>query len=631
MLKITQKYYRSVIGFFFIFVISVSMLFFGMDLGGPAQDNFAIRVDETEIPFSEVYQRRREFQEQLRQTFGPNYLQIARQYLEDMNQRVVDNLVSEVVLLQFASELGLTAGVRQVQKGIQEMFGADFSIDLYDAFLRQRGLSARQFEARMQKEMLLDQFQAIIADASVISNREALGMHRAMLTSYNIEALEISPDAAAESLPEIDEEELNEFYQRNAIDYQRSERIRYTYVMLNPSDFLDLVEVLEDDIELHYTDHMNRYRVPDEVLVRQIELEIPEGNQPAERAGVRAFAEELIERINSGTDIGELAGQYSDDEESKAMAGQVGWVKRGERFQEYERAVFSQTDGGLAPLIEGPDAFYIVSIDDYKPVKYRELSEVRAEIEAEIRKREAPAYTAVKAADLYEQWLESGKSLEEFAGTVSLVANETSDFLEQREDPDGGRGLTRRVIEAPELEKQLVDLGSGSALVAVKEYQESDVPPLDQIRDQVVLDFRQEQARQSVRMMAQEGLEQLRSGEASSVSELAEQYKLFSETLSDLSRRSPGQLLSQSSIMSEDVFSADQSLVLTDRYYQVGDSYYLIEVKEISSPEPEDLTDSIDQYRDEASQRMASVLFSSLIESKKIEADININQSVYSN
>ena len=144
MLKITQKYYRSVIGFFFIALISLSMLFFGMDLGGPQQDSHAMKINDTEISFSEVYQRRREYQDQLRQAFGPNYMQIAGEHLGEMNQRVVDNLVSEIILLQLAADLGLVAGARKIQSDIQEMFGGNFSLAMYEGFLQQQGFTARQ-------------------------------------------------------------------------------------------------------------------------------------------------------------------------------------------------------------------------------------------------------------------------------------------------------------------------------------------------------------------------------------------------------------------------------------------------------------------------------------------------------
>jgi len=630
MLKITQKYYRSVIGFFFIFVISVSMLFFGMDLGGPPQDSYAIRVNDTDVPYSEVYQRRREYQEQLRQAFGPNYLQFAGEHLREMNQRVVDNLVSEVVLLQFASQMGLTAGARQVQRAIQEMFEGQFSLALYDAFLQQRGFSARQFESRMQQEIVRMQLQGLIFDASLASEREALQMREAMLTRYTLEYLEINPELLKDQVTEIDQEALRAFFERNAIRYERPDLISYVYVSISPEDFMDLVEVTEQDIELHYTDNMNRYRTPDEVLVRQIKLEISDPQDPATRAGVRAFAEELIGRIEGGEDIGELAARYSDDAESKEMAGQVGWIKRGDRPQQYERAVFARTDGGLAPIIESDDGIYIASVEDYRPVAHRDLSEVRDQIEEEIRKREAPAYTAVMAADLYEKWLDSGKSLEDFAGSVSLVANESSGFLEQREDPEGMRGLTRRVMEAPELDRQLVDLRFASVLVSVTEYQERDIPDLERVRELVEADYRAEKASELARSIAQQSLEAFRSGERGSLSEVASEHDFLEVVeLSGLSRRSPGQLLSRSSILADDVFGATSPHTLTDRFYQVEDTLYLVGVKAIEAPQEEELTRDFDQFREEASARLASNMFMSLVERRKKESTIQINQSVY--
>ena len=324
-----------------------------------------------------------------------------------------------------------------------------------------------------------------------------------------------------------------------------------------------------------------------------------------------------------------MAQKHSDDSESKAMAGQVGWIKRGDGPQQYERAVFSVTDGGLAPLIELDNAFFIASVEDYRPVKHRELEEVKVEIEQEIRKREAPAYTAVRAAELYEQWLESELSLEEFAGGANLVTNETADFLDQREDPEGTRGLTRRVLEAPQLSKQLIEVGPISVLVSVKEYQERDVPDLQQIRDQVVRDFQKEQARQLALSTVQTALERLRSGEVESLEALAGEYGFAVEELDGVSQRSPGILIAQSSGLGDDIFGLKEPQILFDRYYQIGENPVLVEVSDIAAPTESELREDFDRFREEASSRMAGSLLVSVIENRKKNSNIQINQAVY--
>ncbi len=63
-----------------------------------------------------------------------------------------------------------------------------------------------------------------------------------------------------------------------------------------------------------------------------------------------ATARDLIAQVQGGADFAQLATQYSLDESSAALGGDLGWVAEGVLFQpEVEAAIFSLTLGQLAP------------------------------------------------------------------------------------------------------------------------------------------------------------------------------------------------------------------------------------------------------------------------------------------
>lgn len=74
------------------------------------------------------------------------------------------------------------------------------------------------------------------------------------------------------------------------------------------------------------------------------------------------LAKSLLDSINKGADFAELAKEYSEDPGSAAQGGDLGFVKRGVFYPEFESAAFALDEGELSSVVESPVGFHIIQL-----------------------------------------------------------------------------------------------------------------------------------------------------------------------------------------------------------------------------------------------------------------------------
>ncbi|GBD87608.1 chaperone SurA precursor [bacterium BMS3Abin03] len=76
----------------------------------------------------------------------------------------------------------------------------------------------------------------------------------------------------------------------------------------------------------------------------------------------RELAEALLDSIKAGADFSELAKKYSKDPGSAAQGGDLGFVKRGVFYPEFEAVAFSLAKGQISDVVESPVGFHIIQL-----------------------------------------------------------------------------------------------------------------------------------------------------------------------------------------------------------------------------------------------------------------------------
>jgi len=91
----------------------------------------------------------------------------------------------------------------------------------------------------------------------------------------------------------------------------------------------------------------------------------PQKNEKVKKIA-RDFAQTLLDSIKKGADFSALAKEHSDDPGSAKQGGDLGSVKRGVFFPEFEAAAFKLRLNEISDVVESPVGYHIIQLLDRK-------------------------------------------------------------------------------------------------------------------------------------------------------------------------------------------------------------------------------------------------------------------------
>ncbi len=132
---------------------------------------------------------------------------------------------------------------------------------------------------------------------------------------------------------------------------------------------------------------------------RHILLQFPVGASPAQADSVRALAEELRSRIQSGEDFEAIARDYSQDTQTASNGGDLGSFGRNEMFPQFEEAAFALDEGELSDVVETTLGLHLIRVDERVIPDFEER---RDQFRAQLRNRIVMEAESVYVANLVE-------------------------------------------------------------------------------------------------------------------------------------------------------------------------------------------------------------------------------------
>jgi len=147
-------------------------------------------------------------------------------------------------------------------------------------------------------------------------------------------------------------------------------------------------------VEEYYNAHQQDYKVEDQVKLRMIVL-----NKAApDDTNTQAQAHEILDKIKGGASFAEMARQFSQGSQAD-QGGEMDWVERSALRKELSDVAFALKSNATSDVIETPESCYLLQVEETKPAHVRPISEIREDIEKNLR--------AQKHQRLERQWIES--------------------------------------------------------------------------------------------------------------------------------------------------------------------------------------------------------------------------------
>ncbi|MDO8550603.1 MAG: peptidylprolyl isomerase [Ignavibacteria bacterium] len=100
--------------------------------------------------------------------------------------------------------------------------------------------------------------------------------------------------------------------------------------------------------------------IPEKVKISHI-YRNPQASDEVKKQS-RQLAQAILDSIKAGTDFSGMAKRYSEDPGSAAQGGDLGFVKRGVFYPEFESAAFSLETGEMSDVVESPAGFHIIQL-----------------------------------------------------------------------------------------------------------------------------------------------------------------------------------------------------------------------------------------------------------------------------
>ena len=126
--------------------------------------------------------------------------------------------------------------------------------------------------------------------------------------------------------------------------------------------------------------------IPEKVKISHI-YRNPKASEKAKQAAYN-FAKALLDSLNEGADFSELAKKYSEDPGSASQGGDLGFVKRGVFYPEFESVAFSLEVGQTSGVVESPVGFHIIQLIEKRGESIHTrhiLIKIRADDQADLK------------------------------------------------------------------------------------------------------------------------------------------------------------------------------------------------------------------------------------------------------
>ena len=495
-------------------IIIVSFILTGVSgylIGGG--NNYAAKVNDQEISRGQFENAFNSERNRMQQQLGDQYSELAANegYMKTLRQQVLNRLIDEALLDQYARELKLGISDEQVKQAIfaTPAFQVDGKFDnsRYNGILNQMGMTADQYAQALRNQLTTQQLINGVAGTDFMLKGETDELAALVAQQRVVREATIDVNALAAKQP-VTEQEIASYYEQNKNNFMTPEQFRVSYIKLDAATMQQPVS--DADIQSYYDQHQDQFTQPQRTRYSIIQTKTEDE------------AKAVLDELNKGGDFAALAKEKSADIISARNGGDMGWLEDATIPDELKNAGLKEK-GQLSGVIKSSVGFLIVRLDDIQPAKVKSLDEVRDDIAAKVKHEKAlDAYYALqqKVSDAASNDTESLAGAEQAAG---VKATQTGWFSKDNLQVEEGE-IHALVGEngAPGINSDIITVDGDRAFVLrISEHKPEAVKPLADVQEQVKALVQHNKAEQQAKVDAEKLLVDLKAGKGAEAMQAA--------------------------------------------------------------------------------------------------------------
>jgi peptidyl-prolyl cis-trans isomerase D len=480
---------------------------------GEAATDAVAKVGDQSVTLGEVRQ-------QLAQIEQRNQVPKA---LESLYARqILNQLVFQKEIEYEAKRLGITVSdqVRadRIKQYVPTAFtgGTFVGMDRYASEVQARfQLSVPMFEELIRQGLLEEKFRKRVTDGISVGPTELQDEFRFKNEKIKVEYAVIKPeDLAAKLNPS--EAEIKSEYEKNKARFQVPEKRIVRYGLLDTTEMRRNIQISDDQLKVQYQANIQQYQVPNRVHVEHI-LFMTVGKTDAEVDEIKKTAEDVLKQAQKGGNFEDLAKKYSQDPGTKEKDGDLGWITQGQTVKEFEATAFGLEKGRISDLVRTQYGFHIIKVLDKETAHTKPFDEVKDSLRAPMVLQQADQQASDMADQLAKVIRQSNKvTLDDLAKQYHLTVSETRpvgagdavlELGNSKEVKDAIFRLRQNELSLP------LRTDRGYVILSVKQITPAHQGSLEEVREQVVNDLKQQESAKMAKSKADELAKRVKAGE----------------------------------------------------------------------------------------------------------------------
>ena len=569
-------------------LLAIPFVFFGSASFGTTFSSYgsvngeAVTQTDVDLASNEVSQR-------LKSIYGDEFS------LDDLDEGIALNLIkSQIInqktLLSNAKDIGVMISENKAKQEIinDDMFQGDQGFDqaLFESTILTSGFSPEEYIRLVQESVSINKLMnAMIASVFPIE-KEIINLASMFETSRDINFIKIDKAVLVES-QKATLTEGETFYNSNPLLFLSKEKRDFSYIVLSYDAYKKLVEVPKDYVKEAYEDYLRESQ--EQTQNRISHFMIDKSNYESTDA-----ARSAIDKIKTGLNAGdvsfeEVVASSSEDLASKENQGDLG-LSSGDAFPEkFELAILDLDLNDLSPIIELEDSLHILKLTEIIKPEIKSIDQMEKDLISELVDAEALALMQDDFLKLEEMVLE-GVTLFELADaanqTISVTGlNGIGDTALEGFEAYSGEDLFNPVVLVNKIE--IFESDNSYAFVMMTQAVEPSVRAFADVAEEAIKEVRIEKADNLIDNFSTNALDIILGDKV-----LPDNPGFSIESFKSVKRLSS---LLPSEVVSL-IFESQIGELITSSTFN-GDHYWVQSSNELI-PSKEDLSDSIDQYRD---------------------------------
>ena len=431
----------------------------------------------------------------------------------------LEQLISEELISQNARARDLTVSDADIRAHVQSQpfFQSEgkFDKDKLKSVLASQGMTPPQFTAQMAKQLVDEQFVRGVTDTAFVTKRQLEAFYRLRNQERSIDYFTLPQKT---DTGEIADQDVEAYYQANKSQFQNPEKISVEYLAVSLDDVAGGFQASEDELKAQYEEQKAQFGTPERRKASHI-LISADAEKEDEQKSALAKAEAIRQRLVKGEDFAKLAKEASDDKDSGAKGGDLGFITKETLDPNFAAAAFALGKGELSQPVKTPFGYHLIKVTELVPATTKPYEEVRAELAKNYQRTAAENKFYDAKQKLDELSFEHNDSLEPVAQALKLKSAQTGLFTREAGNGLAAEAAIRSAAFTPEVldgkNSAAVEIGADKAYVMhLKEHQPAADKPLAEVKAEIIAKLRVQRAQEAARKLAEQLAADIKQGKS---------------------------------------------------------------------------------------------------------------------